>query len=320
MTLILALANMEWSILISDRRCSYDGIVVDGDLNKTASLTLKGARLMYAFTGLAKAEGFATSEWIARSIVDCAPPDYEPVNILQRLADLATDTFRMHGALFKLEKKRKLLTILFSGYLDDQRPIGLAEISNRSESSPYLASDTFRCRFLQYPSAGHTASIVTFGAGATSAMRPTDWDHLSRLAEPEMPPRAAIFSTVKLMRKIARRPSARGTIGDDMMSIATYRSVLEVSSLFHSATSRNSVFLPTYVVATPTRRIAVTGIGLSVKEHSLSGPIPSKSQPCSCGSGKKQRKCCSRQFMKAMRKREGRLASQTENASIAPSQ
>lgn len=241
MTLIIALANMDWSILVSDRRGTVDGRIVDSDLNKTASLTFANAELMYAFAGLAKAGDFETKRWIESSIIACSPPDFDAANTLMRVAELATDTFRQHASLFLLGRREKLLTILFSGYLNSDRPIAFAEISNREEINPCVATNCFRCRFLQYPSAGYSGSIVTLGAGAKTAMRPSDWDRLMMIAEPRRPARASLFQTVKLMREIAQRRSAGGAIGQDMMSIMIHRGQPPMA-MFHSASQRNSVF------------------------------------------------------------------------------
>ena len=59
MTLILGLANQQQVILISDRRLSCNGKVVEDESNKAATFNLQDARLAVAFTGLASAGTFS---------------------------------------------------------------------------------------------------------------------------------------------------------------------------------------------------------------------------------------------------------------------
>lgn len=64
MTLILGLANQQQVILISDRRLSVNGKVVEDESNKAATLNLQDARLAVGFTGLARAGRFQTRRWL----------------------------------------------------------------------------------------------------------------------------------------------------------------------------------------------------------------------------------------------------------------
>src|ERR1051325_2606816 len=134
MTLILALGNSDQMIQLSDRRLSWDGQVVEDEASKAGLLICLNARLVFGFTGLAKAGDFKTRDWLLDAIQDCGPPahDHSLDGILERLRIRATETFCQHADLRGLQRKDKRLSIMFSGYMHAKVPplLAFALLSN----------------------------------------------------------------------------------------------------------------------------------------------------------------------------------------------
>ena len=122
MTLILGLANQQQVILISDRRLSADGKVVDDDrdeFNKAATFNLQDARLAVAFTGLARAGTFQTRRWLLAALLDSANPDYQMEPTIKRFCNRATQDFAKIVVPRKLDKR---LTVVLAGYCYNEMP------------------------------------------------------------------------------------------------------------------------------------------------------------------------------------------------------
>jgi hypothetical protein len=93
MTLILALGNSEQMIQIADRRLSTNGHIVDEESSKAVVLTCANGRMVFGFTGLATCGDFITRDWLIQALLDCGPPSYDALNILERLKDRASYDF-----------------------------------------------------------------------------------------------------------------------------------------------------------------------------------------------------------------------------------
>jgi hypothetical protein len=113
MTLIITLANQQQAILISDRRLTSNGKVVDDESNKAAIFNCQDARLAVAFTGLARAGAFQTEFWLLESLVESAKPDYLMAQTIQRFCERATQDFRK---IIVDRNSDKRLTVVLIGY------------------------------------------------------------------------------------------------------------------------------------------------------------------------------------------------------------
>ena len=114
MTLILGLANQQQVILISDRRLSVNGKVVEDESNKAATLNLQDARLAVGFTGLARAGRFQTRRWLLEALLESANPDYQMESTIRRFCNRATQDF---AEIVLRRKSDKRLTVVLAGYL-----------------------------------------------------------------------------------------------------------------------------------------------------------------------------------------------------------
>jgi hypothetical protein len=116
MTLILALANRDHVIQLSDRRLSWNGKLVDDESNKAGVFIFNGVRAAYGFTGLARAEEFETSLWLNNVLFECAAPDFLFPNFMQRLEERANRDFATTPQLLALPLCNREVSIIFSGH------------------------------------------------------------------------------------------------------------------------------------------------------------------------------------------------------------
>lgn len=75
MTLLLGLVNRQQAILVSDRRLSVNGRVVEDDSNKAGILVCRDAHVAFGFTGLAQDVRFVTRRWLTEALMESVEPD-----------------------------------------------------------------------------------------------------------------------------------------------------------------------------------------------------------------------------------------------------
>jgi hypothetical protein len=119
MTLIIGLQNRDQTVLLSDRRVTRDGRLVDDESNKAAVFVCKNARVAVAFTGLAKAGAFQTSRWLSEALMESAPPDYLIEPTIVRLRERATRALQGVRVTNQADKR---LSILLAGYTYHETP------------------------------------------------------------------------------------------------------------------------------------------------------------------------------------------------------
>lgn len=126
MTLIIGLGDQTRSFLISDRRLTANGSVVDDESNKAAVLVCQDARAVLAFTGLAEAGTFRTRFWLLGALSGCASPNGAPISpLLEAFRERATQDFKKLNV-----SGDKRLAVLFAGYT----------YSTQGEAKPFWAS------------------------------------------------------------------------------------------------------------------------------------------------------------------------------------
>ena len=125
MTLVLSLADPQYTIQSSDRRLttfpaagSAGGAarVVSNEANKAGALVCGDARLAYSFTGLAKAGAFDTRQWLRGAILEAAPPEFQIEYIAERLLQIATRQFRKNKDVARLPPRDRRLSVMLAGY------------------------------------------------------------------------------------------------------------------------------------------------------------------------------------------------------------
>lgn len=85
MTLILAIGNLQQVVVVSDRRLTNNGVLVEDESNKATVLFCKDSRLAVAYTGLAKLGSFSTRRWLPEALMESAAPDFLMGPTIERL-------------------------------------------------------------------------------------------------------------------------------------------------------------------------------------------------------------------------------------------
>jgi hypothetical protein len=307
MTFILSLGNREQFIQISDRRLSWDGKLVDDESKKAGILLCKDARHIFGFTGLAKYEAFDTRRWLLNALYECCPPDYRINGIMSRLKERATRDFQNLPVLKKLPPRRKRLSIMFSGYnYDVSPPVGVVGILTNFQNFDTGADDTeawdnFESLYgvERRPLAEEFVSIQRVGNWA--AMTDDDENELRELLRKLKPYQAIADKAVALIREMADRPKARGTIGKQLSVVVIQRGITDhVLSRYYSTTAGPKMYAADEVVGiSDTRRRAVADrevwIESSAGPETWAIPKVRGNAPCPCNkSGKRYKHCCGR--------------------------
>jgi hypothetical protein len=78
LTLLVAAGNRRYAVLVTDRRYTVNGRlldVADDDRHKLVIARSRGFRMAVAFTGLARTGRFETAHWLANALRDALNPD-----------------------------------------------------------------------------------------------------------------------------------------------------------------------------------------------------------------------------------------------------
>ncbi len=297
MTLIIGAVNRRHAVLVSDRRLSFDGQILEDESNKAATLVCRDARLAIAFTGLARFGSFSTRQWLLEALSEAAEPDCKVGPMLDRLAKLATTTF----ARFSIPSR--FLTVFCAGYIyDDAGPRGLMALVSNFESwerPPFTKLATeFTVSWIREKRPSEETIAVVRAVGMESVVRDEDFDAIHTLLKNDKPARAAVGKAVEVIRAAADRPASRNTIGRQCTSIVLPSDPgSEVLSEYHSAVRSYVRHGVSHVEARggPHGIFMIDGheSGFSVNDapQVVAGPKLGRNQPCWCGSGEKFKRC-----------------------------
>ena len=310
MTMILALANRENVIQLSDRRLTTQGTVVEEEHGKSGTLFCGNARFAFGFTGIAQIAEIKIRRWILETLLESGPPDYSGYNVLERFKEQATTFFKSHQVLRNLPPFRKRLSIMFSGYLHMHHPpmIGNAIISNFQNPSQNISTpgawDEFAASYFSEKKPRHDAISMVQIVGAWRAMTEDDVNSLRPLLETRKPAKGIIDKAVNILLQMAERPGAVGTIGKQITWIRIPSDTSqELESGYYSNVPTHAVFMPSAVIITSQEnRFCYDEPSVSAVDPATTPPmaVPEvhRNAPCPCGSGKKYRLCHGRKTNK----------------------
>lgn len=283
MTLLISVANPRFVILLADRRITADGKLVDDQYNKLTILCCQDARVAIAFTGLARAKQFDTSEWIMSYLDKIAPPNDWFDSIFEGMRSEIDDEFK------RCKFTKYGLTILVTGFVHANSATTRVSqtISNVTESGEIGAE--FRIVKESVGDGDGTAVV----AGKTTAVSSRARNALKILADSLADPRNAVRKAVRTLHDAAESGSAMRTIGDycnsavieclpDTPIVATYH-VPRVDRVVHG---------PSIVITG-----AMSSYGVEMQgPNALTGPEIGKKAHCWCGSGLFFRYCHRKKF------------------------
>jgi hypothetical protein len=305
MTLIIHAANRQQVIVISDRRLTKNGKLVDDESNKAATLVCRDARLALAFTGLAEAGTFRTKQWLLQALVESAAPDYLMAPMITRFCDRATQDINK----LRLLHTDKRLSIVLAGYsYDEAAPrCYVFVVSNfegfDDEQTPQSAAfDHFQIHTMRDTRPSDTPYTMLGYLGTYNAVRTnvrTYVEPLRTLLRENRSPSAIVGKGVEILREIAASPKSKSLIGEQCTSI-TLPSDPEVEALgqYHSAKNSIRTYGPSHVEARGGEygAFVIESPWVSVESPSGQGlilevPKVGRNHPCPCGSGMKYKKC-----------------------------
>jgi hypothetical protein len=244
-------------------------------------------------------------EWILEALSESAPPDFRADEALKRFAALATDTFMTDSSLQRLSPQDRRASFLINGYVDSEDPPRLvgAFVSNFQDYTAGTdadeAADAFHTYFyremrpLPDPPVEPEVTMIQ-RIGAWPASRPADMERLRRVLWSRPPHEKVVEEALTVVREIASRPEAGGTVGEDLSSIVIFRDperpptagyhplVPEPRTLYRGVSS--------VVAPGPDLRFMVRDLVL----ERVDKPTPKvrRNEPCPCGSGRKFKRCC----------------------------
>jgi hypothetical protein len=302
MTLVMSLFGDDFTILLSDRRLSCDGKVVDDESNKAAAIVMEDATLACAFTGLARCKGFSTQDWLLDALLECAPADFLSVPTLQRLQRRISTEFAENKDLRSVPGDLKRLAVLFAGF--HFAPEGVFRVSALLTNFagfagpgdlPYEPKE-FVLREIRMD----TPSRVGF-AGAWRAVSDDDVASLNKMLAAGNKANAVLGKAIDLFHKIADRPSSGGLIGGQLNSIVVRNSrPSPIETGYHVRNSSPISYMANLAILTRAQTLLAKG-GMMHTSDEVGRLLPNappsvvpkvhRNAYCPCGSKKKYSKC-----------------------------
>jgi hypothetical protein len=302
MTLILAAANQRNTVLVSDRRLSYEGQLVDDEANKSIVFICRNARLVVAYTGLAKAGTFLTGEWLPRVLMEAAAPDYLMESTIERLRKKATSDLASVQVRNPTDKR---LSIVLAGYSYEEWPprvycwlvSNFEGLDNQPPRAVPVAE--FGAQYVREIRPSVEEPLILLAVGADRALSDGDFERLQVLLRGNRPPRAVIDKGVSVIRAAAQSDRSGGVIGQQCTSILLPSNPDEDAiGEYHSAAVSDKLFYPSFVNALgdgsgvyALRDPELGTLAVGTRPMSLSVPKVGRNQPCPCGSGLKYKQC-----------------------------
>jgi len=258
------------------------------------------ARVAFGYTGLARYSSFSTVKWLLKALHDSANPDYMIGEILEKLKNKATETFRNHPALRGLPSSQKSLAVMFTGFIniDGTLKPGCAILSNYHNFSNNTRFDETADEFtVSYSSANKEAENPTLvqRVGNWRGMTDKDIYELRELLLQKVPAKAIVGKALEVVRDIASRAKSSGTIGKQLTSMIIPKDPsLGIESSYSSNIVKPETYMPAMVYLLPDQHMTVDNISVRPVEADtlpISVPKARRNAACPCGSKKKYKYC-----------------------------
>lgn len=281
MTLIVAMANDSIAVLVADRRVTQGLNVLDEEFNKVTILVCEDARLSVAFTGLAKYNGFNTSEWIVNTLHEICERTPDIHSILWELESRAGATF----SAFAAEDRR--LTIILCGFVYS---------TGTSEPRIYIVSNfehgTHNPDIFTTRSVGAVGQTLVETVGHISPLPSLTTERLHNLLD-VAPPAALVRYAVRHLQNAAKHAKALNRIGE-RCTAAIIHSVIDtaITTTYHTPRNANYAYGPNIIFAQSMKILGSEIMANSI----LAGPEIRKRDRCWCGSGEQFKHCHMRKY------------------------
>ena len=282
MTLLVAFANTQRSVLVVDRRVSSKQVILNDEYNKATVFICEDAKLAVAFTGLATHGGFSTAKWLTETLSDICQSTLSVHEVLATFAARAGSQF----ATLAAEDRRT--TFLFCGFIysNGASEPRIYSVSN-FEHGPHDPS-SFTTSALGGPD-----QTITSLAGTTAPVPDSVPISLHRLLAADLKHSSLVRFAVKHLQLASKSLKSLNQIGEHCTAIViTSQPNTPIVTTYHTTKNSNTAYGPNIVVARH-----FTGFGTEVMSGSvLAGPEIRKQDPCWCESGVSFKHCHMKKF------------------------
>jgi hypothetical protein len=299
MTLILTALNSDYVVQLSDRRLTTGRRVVDEESNKALLVHLSDGRLVFGFTGLAKAGDFETTTFLTDIVMAACPPDHSVAGTTERLSSTATAKWRDQRVAARVPTDKRQLTISVFGfgpgrYHHGPVPGGLVISNTRWTGSSWDVRSGFSVvkRFTAKPGTDLSKATVIHPIGATGGITEEAVSPIRRMLEDHRLPDAIVGKGVELMRAWSQLRPAAGTVGDQISSIVVPADIREGWTFdYHTAQPTPTIHHPIFIEATGRSAPFASRLEITQQQGFMAVPKAGRNEPCPCGSGRKYKRC-----------------------------
>jgi len=296
MTLLLSGVTQEFGIVLSDRRVTANGELVDDEVNKTTGYFCTDAKVVLTYTGLARAGSFETGSWLQDFLVHNSEPERRWVPLRTRLVKSLEDQMKKVAA--PIAAKR--LSILVTGYQysedGDMAAAVLTRISNFEKGDAILAqpSEAFHVEDARPRQPSNKPPYLFIVAGTTRGIEARMSQEFQELLISQAPGRGVADKALELGITAAQSPRSAGVVGQSWSSAVIFSHPRDpIWVQYHAPTPVKEQWTANLVDATgPHPVIGLSSLMVETAEPSAhSFPGTRRNAPCPCGSGKKYKKC-----------------------------
>lgn len=283
MTLILAVNSGDAVIVAADRRLSIDGQVIEEESTKLTVLVTPDARMVVAYTGIARFGSFETETWLVENLHN---PDATVFQLLEVLRTRLPDALAQAGVL------NQALTVLLAGYVyDDAADAAPVPRAWRVTNWEHTLPDVVGREFVEI--AEDFANNPVIVAGAAGAVNAKSLEQLHGLVALHAPGDGIRNKLRSMIRDASARKRAGDTIGAQC-NVCVVRPGPEhdIRATYYSASPTRRMY-GVNTVFTAGGGMMTRGGVLEVGEGLPSAGLPEvgRNEPCPCGSGQKSKRC-----------------------------
>ncbi|MFC2024478.1 YecA family protein [Chloroflexota bacterium] len=271
--------------------------MTEDDAFKSGVFICSNARLAFGFTGVAKCGIFNTDTWLLENLCKLGPPDFDAQSILDRLTEKATLDFSSLPSITNVSTRDKRLSVMFSGYLYEHSPpmAAYAIMTNfqnlETSNDDDKAWDSFKCTYCKEKMPRQENFTFIQRVGVWQAMSTSDEISLRALLSEHKPAKAIVDKAVQIIRDLADRPQAGGTIGKQLSSVILPRDFnIDPTTEYHSMNAKQVIYPTPMVVSTKEKQWAMARPEIT-SDAPIVFPKVGRNAPCPCGSGRKYKKC-----------------------------
>ena len=300
MTLVVGAQNAHYALQVSDRRLTDEaGVSVDEESNKLFIFESDACRFVVGFTGLARFSGpgaFETNKWLADTLRDAGPPDFDPNRIIDRLRVEATRRFST-PAVLKLTPFARRVSIMLTGFvLPTMGPLPAYCMITNYQDYEHGVDD-----LVPWPEFRALWRIMNGAPPPWAVQRVGYWqpfgtsqvNDMIALVRDNKPAVATVGKAVSLIRDISGPAGSPGPIGRQLMSAVITPN--DATFEYHSDFPTSTYHMPSFVYSRKSSGgLIMSGATLRAVD-SLSPPVlyprQPRNQPCACGSKIKYKRC-----------------------------